>query len=90
MPYYEYECPVHGRITKFFATFTEAEPYIDKVRCSQNDDGQGSCDYEAERVVSVPLPAHFYGNPEGYYKPSPAKRYSTKLVTQKGNADAGS
>jgi hypothetical protein len=40
-------------------------------------------------VPEVPLPAMFYGNPEGYFKPSATKRYNTKVVSQKeGNSSA--
>lgn len=47
------------------------------------------CGKATPRILfSIPLPAHFYGNPEGYHKPSPCKRYSTKLVAQSGNDSA--
>lgn len=78
MPIYEYDCPVGHHSTKLYTTFKEAEPFIDSAQCSE-------CGVEAKRVQSVPFEAHFYGNPDGYYKPSPSKRFSTKLVNSNGN-----
>lgn len=88
MPYYEYVCPVHGEITKFFPTFSGAEAHINKTNCNVESDGT-ECGEDSVRIMSVPLPAHFYGNPDGYHKPSPTKRHSNKLVSQKtGNASS--
>lgn len=78
MPIYEYDCPAGHRLEKFFTTFSEAEKHEDKTKCAEHN-------RTARRVQSVPLPGHFYGDPAGYDRPSPTKRYSTKLATQKGN-----
>jgi len=47
------------------------------------------CGQPTKRVVfSVPLEAHFYGDPAGYHKPSPTKRHSYKLSDKSGNKDS--
>lgn len=81
MPILEYQCS-EGHITeKLFLTFAAAEGQ-DCVECEE-------CGQEADMVPSVPFPAMFFGSPDGYHKPSPRKRYSTKLVSQKdGNKHA--
>lgn len=78
MPYYEYLCPNMHETTEFFPTFGEAAPFIDGVACT-------ICGEHAVRVFSVPLEAHFYGNPDGYHKPSATKRYSYKKSMSTGN-----
>lgn len=84
MPIHEYKC-LKGHITeRFFPTFRQAEEEREQpVTCEQ-------CGEQAAyQEFSTPCPAHLYGNPEGYYKPSPTKRYSTKLVSQlEGNSSA--
>lgn len=78
MPIKEFRCDECGTITeKFFRSFSAAEG-VDQVNCPR-------CVGRARLIFSVPLPAMFYGNPDGYHKPSATKRYSTKLVAQKGN-----
>lgn len=74
MPIHEFQCP-HGHVTeRLFMTFTEAEG-VHYIECSD-------CQIDAYRIDSVPAPGIFLGNPDGYHKPSPTKRYSTKLVSQ--------
>jgi hypothetical protein len=47
------------------------------------------CGQPTKRVIfSVPLEAHLYGDPDGYYKPSPTKRHSYKLASKDGNKDS--
>lgn len=80
MPIHQYRCP-EGHITeRFFKTFAAADD-VTITFCEH-------CEGVGERIISTPLPAMFYGNPDGYHKPSATKRYNTKLVTQKGNAHA--
>lgn len=84
MPFYEYLCD-NGMnqhvITKFFKTFSEAEPFIDEIQCG------GHCIF-AKRIPSLGSFA-LYGDPEGYHKPSPTKRFTTKTVSQKeGNKNS--
>lgn len=77
MPIHEFKCP-SGHITeKLFLSFGAAHG-VDVIPC-------GTCEEAGTKIDSVPLPAHFYGNPDGYDRPSPAKRYSTKLAAQNGN-----
>ncbi len=83
MPYYEYSCHDGHDTTKLYLTFTEANNYVDSIVCPEK-----GCGKTAERRMSIPLPAHFYGNPDGYHKPSPTKRTSYKLVTERGNASS--
>jgi hypothetical protein len=79
LPYYEYQCG-EGHVTeRLFKTFQAAEG-IDWVVCA-------TCAGTADRVLSVPFPAHFHGNPDGFYKPSPQKRFSYSKMTERGNAD---
>lgn len=84
MPIHEYRCP-QGHVTeKIFPTFGQAEREKHKpIWCPVCRLGGAS----KARLVefSVPLPAHFYGDPAGYAKPSPTKRFSYKLAAQKGN-----
>lgn len=82
MPIYEYETESGEHFEIFFKSFKEAEPFID-IAPSPTTGELG------KRVVSIPLEPHLYGDPAGYHKPSPTKRYSTKLVSRKeGNASA--
>ncbi len=78
MPYYEYNCENgvnQHTIVKFFKTFEEAEPFIDEIKC----DGHGCFCPRIPSLGSFAL----YGNPDGYSKPSPSKRFTTKTVSQK-------
>jgi hypothetical protein len=60
---------------KFFKSFTAAEDTT-PIDCTV-------CGLSAERLVSAPLPAHLYGDPSGYHKPSALKRHSTKTIHEK-------
>jgi len=80
MPIYEYECPEGHQTTQVFKTFDEAAPHTEAMPCKED-----GCTLFALRKWSVPMPGHFYGNPEGYYKPSPTKRTSYKLAAASGN-----
>lgn len=73
---YEYQCPEGHLIEKFFKSFSEAAPEEDKTTCLEHG-------VTAERIMSTPLAAHLYGDPEGYHKPSPTKRFNTKTVSKK-------
>lgn len=77
MPYYEYRCTCGSDTEVFYRSIAEGQKHP-TVICSV-------CGLEAGRVPSVPFPAHLYGNPEGYSKPSPLKRHSTKLASAEGN-----
>ena len=83
MPIYEYQCR-EGHVTeKFYTTFSEAEKDGDKPKTCK------VCRRSAKRIVSAPLPGMFFGNPEGYGKPSTLKRHNTKVVSAKeGNSSA--
>jgi hypothetical protein len=84
MPIHEFKCP-NGHVTeKLFLTFREAEG-VTLIPCPKCIDIIRPCEwgYNAVRVdFSVPYPAHLLGNPDGYYKPSPQKRHSTKLINR--------
>jgi hypothetical protein len=88
MPIHEYRCTAGHKFEKMFLTFSAAEEAESKeVSC----EAKMSCYAKARRVdfEAPPLPAHFYGNPDGYHKPSPTKRHSTKLVSAKdGNKNS--
>jgi DNA-directed RNA polymerase subunit RPC12/RpoP len=98
MPIHEFRCSNDHLTERLFLTFAavdELENYgledpttgdlIESgkyIRCPQ-------CEEMALMQMSVPFPGHFYGNPEGYQKPSPTKRHSTKLVSAKeGNRNS--
>lgn len=75
MPLLEFSCELGHVTEKLFRTFEAAEG-VQSVLCPQ-------CSLAATLAPSVPFPAMFYGDPRGYHKPSPANRYSTKLVSSK-------
>jgi len=88
MPIHEFKCD-SGHITeRFFKTFEQAEG-VDFVACDEFVNGR-LCNRPADRVIfSRTLEPMFYGNPDGYAKPSPTKRFNTKTVSQKeGNKNA--
>lgn len=85
MPFYEYECR-GGKETHtfsvFYKTFKEAEVHENHAACHVH-----KC--IGDRIVSMPLQAHLYGNPDGFSKPSPTKRFTYKTVSQKeGNSSS--
>jgi len=80
MPFYQYRCPQHHEFEVFYPTFSEASFNESSALCD--------CGETAQRVPSLPLEAHLYGNPAGYHKPSPTKRHSTKLVHSAGNMNS--
>lgn len=76
---YEYICEADIEphvVEKFFLSFSSAAPEIDETLCPEH-----GC--VAKRIPSSPFPAHLLGNPNGYHKPSPTKRFNTKTVSQK-------
>lgn len=80
---YEYYCD-DCKVTfeKFFSGFAAAEKFIEAAECTV-------CKQLSNRVMSAPLGFGLYGNPEGYDKPSPTKRFNTKTVSQiTGNKNA--
>jgi hypothetical protein len=89
MPYYQYKCKAehlgHDVFEVFFKSFKEAEPFLDSYptcpKCTEESITQFPP--QGVRVMSVPMPPHLYGNPDGYHNPSPTKRHSTKLVSVK-------
>lgn len=47
------------------------------------------CGEEVKRVqFSKTLAPHFYGSPDGFYRPSPTKRHSYKLAAADGNSSS--
>lgn len=78
MPIHEYSCEKGHKFERFFTTFRAADEEQTVTAC--DEDG---CDAVAHRGIGLPFPAMFYGNPDGYHKPSPTKRHSTKLVSAK-------
>lgn len=82
MPMLEYECQRCGhRTERFFRSISDGEEIV-TVHCED-------CNDLAQKVPSIPLQAHLYGNPDGYHKPSPTKRFNTKTVSQiQGNSSA--
>jgi putative FmdB family regulatory protein len=83
MPLFDFTCQQCGCTTEFLIqSFKEAEQ-TEEVMCPD-------CGGRALKQIGVPFPAHFYGNPDGYYKPSPTKRHSYKLADKdKGNKHSG-
>lgn len=74
---FEYECAKKHRTEKIFLKFGVETPTIVCPNCGGT----------AQRLeFSVPAPGMFFGDPGGYYKPSPRKRFSNKLAAQKGNS----
>lgn len=85
MPIHDYQCAFGHTFERFFKTFKEAEG-VNAIQCEKCL----PCRNVATRVeFSVPSEGMFYGNPDGYAKPSATKRYSTKLVSSiEGNKSA--
>ena len=86
MPFYEYLCEAEIEshvVEKFFKTFSAAASEEHESLCPDH-----GC--IARRIMSAPLQAHLYGNPAGFNRPSPAKRFTYKTVSQKdGNKFSG-
>lgn len=77
MPIYSHICDDGHETEVFYLTFRAAEGAVRIVPCK-------TCGKPARKQdFSVPAPGQFFGNPDGYYKPSPRKRFSNKLVSQK-------
>ncbi len=73
---YEYLCKnCHLEFERFYKSMSIASAYESSAQCD--------CGAIAVRTPSSPFSAHLYGDPEGYAKPSPTKRHSTKLVSAK-------
>lgn len=83
MPIHEYKCVQGHTFEKLFLTFKAAEEQEVQI-CPQ-------CRGTSKRLeFSTPYPALLLGNPEGYYKPSPTKRFSYKKVSSiEGNNCSG-
>lgn len=87
MPTYEYRCARGHVVEEFFKTISEGSKYNTSLclLCFKNNNDIVS----AFKIPSVPLPAHLYGNPAGYSRPSPTKRFSTKTASrEQGNSDS--
>ena len=84
MPSYQYVCTTcNNEFTEFYRSFAAGAEFIDEAPCKQ-------CQGKADRVQSVPLQAALYGSPEGYFRPSPTKRFTTKTVSKEdGNQWSG-
>jgi hypothetical protein len=85
MPFLEFECP-QGHVVEYFCRSISEGERLTQVVC-------GECMTDpptmAKKIISMPLPAHLYGDPQGWSRPSPTKRHSTKLVSKKtGNESA--
>lgn len=76
MPYLEYKCP-NDHVTEKFFTTVSAGAEVDTIPCPE-------CGGDADKIFSVPMPAHLYG--QGWHKPSPTKRHSYKLCKKHGNS----
>jgi hypothetical protein len=74
MPIHEFKCPNGHMTEKLFVSFAKAQgvTQIPCVTCQAPSTKQS---------FSTPLPAHLYGTPDGYYKPSPTKRTTTKAFS---------
>lgn len=83
MPIIEFVCPF-GHLTERILSFAEAE-HMTAHECQKCFDDDPDSLILAPRVLSVPAPAHLYGRPEGYNKPSALKRHSYKKITPQGN-----
>jgi putative FmdB family regulatory protein len=81
MPILEVQCKNCAKVTeRIIQRFKDAEETT-QIVCPD-------CGGTAPKIISVPLPAHLYG--EGFYKPSATKRYSYKLADKdKGNKHSG-
>jgi hypothetical protein len=77
VPYLEFECAKGHRQEVFFRSIS-AGAEVNEVSCIDT-----TCMAKAVKVPSVPMQAHLYGSPDGYYKPSPSKRWSNKTISQK-------
>lgn len=75
MPLHEFRCSNNHITEKLFTNFSSAEG-VDCIDCK-------SCAEVGYKIPSVPYAAHFHGNPDGYNRPSPAKRHTYKTVSQK-------
>ncbi len=80
MPLFSYLCENQHTTERFFSTITEGDEMREaELSCTV-------CGAPSKRIeFVVPLTAHLYGNPDGYYRPSPSKRSSTKTVNSWGN-----
>lgn len=84
MPTYEFHCNPCNETREIFMSMKEADQreYDGSIVCD-------TCMRPISRVPVVPLQSHLYGDPSGYHKPSPLKRFNTKTVSQKrGNNGA--
>jgi putative FmdB family regulatory protein len=82
MPILEFQCKNCAKVTeRIIQRFKDAEETT-QIVCPD-------CGGTAPKIISTPLPAHFYGSPDGYANPSPTKRHSYKLSTEKGNKHSG-
>lgn len=81
MPTYEFKCMNCAEVTELFYKTISAADGVEGTVCP-------ACGGMARRAnITAPLPAHLYGNPDGYHKPSATKRFNTKTVSQKTGND---
>jgi hypothetical protein len=73
----EYRCP-EGHTAEVFFRSISAAAAVPSIPCPE-------CGMQATKIISAPLGFHLYGDPAGYYKPSPTKRLNTKLAHSAGN-----
>ena len=76
----EYQCE-NGHVSERFFRSISAAAEVQAVQCDE-------CGMNADKIISAPLGFALYGNPAGFDKPSPTKRFSTKLATSWGNKDS--
>lgn len=83
MPTLEFRCIKCSHVTElFFKTISEGERVL-FTHCEK------CAGLSPKAIVSPPLEAMLYGNPDGYHKPAATKRFSTKTVSQiEGNKSA--
>lgn len=81
MPIWSYSCKhCTHKFELIFLTFKDAEENSQIAKCPK-------CGKKVNRDEFA-LPAQhlsFFGSPDGYHKPAPSKRHSTKLKDKKGN-----
>lgn len=76
MPVLEYACPAGHTKDILYKTFSDAAEAVPEIVCP-------TCGDVASRVLFPrTLEPHFYGNPDGFHKPSPTLRYNTKTVSK--------
>lgn len=87
MPTLEFRCPYEHVTERFYKTVSEGVA-VDNIVCPLCSFYDNRIAIAQKTIVSPPLQAHLYGNPEGYHKPSATKRFTTKTVSQREGNDS--